>query len=88
MAATWAFTVWTLAPRKAWKYSVPPSLRRRAEHCGQPSLRKLTWENGAIAWLYSAAEPETLRGPQHSHAWCDEIAKWARVVKASGARVE
>jgi phage terminase large subunit-like protein len=42
----------------------------------EPSLRKLTWENGAIAWLYSAGEPEALRGPQHSHAWCDEIAKW------------
>ena len=34
----------------------------------EPSLRKLTWENGAIAWLYSAGEPESLRGPQHSHA--------------------
>jgi phage terminase large subunit-like protein len=34
----------------------------------EPSLRKLTWENGAIAWLYSAGEPEALRGPQHSHA--------------------
>jgi phage terminase large subunit-like protein len=42
----------------------------------EPSLRRLTWENGAIAWLYSAAEPDALRGPQHSHAWCDEIAKW------------
>ena len=42
----------------------------------EPSLRKLTWENGATAWLYSAGEPEALRGPQHSHAWCDEIAKW------------
>ena len=42
----------------------------------EPSLRRLTWENGAIAWLYSAGDPETLRGPQHSHAWCDEIAKW------------
>ena len=42
----------------------------------EPSLRRLTWENGAIAWLYSAGEPEMLRGPQHSHAWCDEIAKW------------
>lgn len=42
----------------------------------EPSLRKLTWENGATAWLYSANEPEVLRGPQHSHAWCDEIAKW------------
>jgi phage terminase large subunit-like protein len=42
----------------------------------EPSLRRLRWENGAQAILYSAAEPESLRGPQHSHAWCDEIAKW------------
>lgn len=33
----------------------------------EPSLRRLTWENGAIAWLYSAGEPDSLRGPQHSH---------------------
>ncbi|TIX49389.1 DNA-packaging protein [Alteraurantiacibacter aquimixticola] len=42
----------------------------------EASLRRLTWPNGAQACLYSAAEPEGLRGPQHSHAWCDEIAKW------------
>jgi phage terminase large subunit-like protein len=42
----------------------------------EPSLRRLTWQNGAQATHYSALEPETLRGPQHSHAWCDEIAKW------------
>ncbi|WP_313435066.1 terminase large subunit domain-containing protein [Novosphingobium sp.] len=42
----------------------------------EPSLRRLTWPNGAQAMLYSAAEPEALRGPQHSHAWCDEVAKW------------
>lgn len=42
----------------------------------EPSLKRLTWENGAMAFLYSAAEPDALRGPQHSHAWCDEIAKW------------
>lgn len=42
----------------------------------EPSLRRLVWPNGAIAMLYSAGEPESLRGPQHSHAWCDEIAKW------------
>ena len=42
----------------------------------EPSLKRLTWENGAQAHLYSAAEPEGLRGPQHSHSWCDEIAKW------------
>ena len=42
----------------------------------EPSLRRLTWPNGAQATLYSAYEPESLRGPQHSHAWCDEVAKW------------
>ena len=50
----------------------------------EPSLRKLTWENGAVAWLYSAGEPDSLRGPQHSHAWCDEIGKWDNV----GGRAE
>ena len=34
----------------------------------EPSLRRLTWGNGAQATLYSAGEPESLRGPQHSHA--------------------
>lgn len=45
----------------------------------EPSLKRLTWPNGATAFLYSAAEPESLRGPQHSHAWCDEIGKWPGV---------
>ncbi len=42
----------------------------------EPSLRRLTWHNGSVAMLYSAAEPESLRGPQHDFAWADEIAKW------------
>ena len=42
----------------------------------EPSLHRIRFPNGALATLYSAAEPETLRGPQHSHAWCDEIGKW------------
>ena len=42
----------------------------------EPSNRRLTWDNGAIATLYSAAEPERLRGPQHDAAWCDELASW------------
>lgn len=50
----------------------PPRRRPKFES----SLRRLTWPNGAQATLYSAGEPESLRGPQHSHAWCDEIAKW------------
>jgi phage terminase large subunit-like protein len=36
----------------------------------------LRFPNGAQAQLFSALEPEALRGPQHSHAWCDEIGKW------------
>ena len=43
----------------------------------EPSLRRLTWPGGAQAILYSAGEPEALRGPQHSHAWCDEVGKWS-----------
>ncbi|MDE2435559.1 MAG: DNA-packaging protein [Sphingomonadales bacterium] len=50
----------------------------------EPSKRLLTWPTGAQAMLYSAGEPESLRGPQHSHGWCDEIAKW----DASGGRAE
>lgn len=34
----------------------------------EPSKRLLTWQSGAQATLYSAGEPESLRGPQHSHA--------------------
>ncbi|MEO0462328.1 MAG: terminase family protein [Pseudomonadota bacterium] len=42
----------------------------------EPSLRRLRFPNGAQAQIFSASEPEALRGPQHSHAWCDEIGKW------------
>lgn len=34
----------------------------------EASLRRLVWPRGAQATLYSAGEPESLRGPQHSHA--------------------
>lgn len=34
----------------------------------EPSLHRIRFANGAQAQLFSAAEPETLRGPQHSHA--------------------
>jgi phage terminase large subunit-like protein len=42
----------------------------------EPSKRRVTWPNGAIATTYSADEPDRLRGPQHDAAWCDEIAAW------------
>lgn len=51
----------------------------------ESSVRRLVWPNGAQAFLYSAGEPESLRGPQHSHAWCDEIAKWDGTSNRAGA---
>ena len=42
----------------------------------EPSRRRLVWPNGAVAHLYSASEPDQLRGPQHGFAWVDELAKW------------
>jgi phage terminase large subunit-like protein len=42
----------------------------------QASRRRLVWPGGAMAFLYSAQEPERLRGPQHDAAWADELAAW------------
>jgi phage terminase large subunit-like protein len=50
----------------------PPWFRPKYE----PSKRRLTWPNGAIATTYSADEPDVLRGPQHDGAWADELASW------------
>jgi phage terminase large subunit-like protein len=50
----------------------------REEMVWEPSLRRLTFASGARAFLYSAANPESLRGPEHHIAWCDELAKWRR----------
>jgi phage terminase large subunit-like protein len=41
-----------------------------------PTKRSLTWANGARVKFYSAEEPDRLRGPQFSAAWCDELAAW------------
>ena len=42
----------------------------------EPSKRRVTFSNGAIATTYSADEPDRLRGPNHDLAWADEIAAW------------
>lgn len=43
----------------------------------EPSNRQLTWPNGTIGTLYTAEEPDRLRGPQHHWGWVDEVATWA-----------
>jgi phage terminase large subunit-like protein len=42
----------------------------------EPSKRRLTWPNGAIAIAYSGDKPDQLRGPQHDAAWADEACAW------------
>ena len=35
---------------------------------------RLEWPNGAVSSLFSAEEPDRLRGKQHMKLWCDELA--------------
>lgn len=42
----------------------------------EPSKRRLTWPNGAIATTFSSEEADRLRGPEHDAAWADELAAW------------
>ncbi|MGE0022761.1 MAG: DNA-packaging protein [Hyphomicrobium sp.] len=42
------------------------------------SRSQLVWPNGAVAQVFSAEDPDSLRGPQFDAAWCDELAKWRR----------
>ncbi|MEM9580187.1 MAG: terminase family protein [Pseudomonadota bacterium] len=44
----------------------------------QATRKRLVWPNGATAQIYSAHDPESLRGPQFDAAWVDELAKWKR----------
>jgi phage terminase large subunit-like protein len=47
----------------------PPSDRPSYE----PSKRRLTWKNGAIANVFSGEQPDSLRGPQQQLTWTDEL---------------
>lgn len=47
----------------------------------EPSKRRLTWPNGAQGFIYSAEDPDSLRGPQFHAAWGDEICKWAYAIE-------
>jgi len=40
------------------------------------SQGSITLTNGSRIKLFSADEPDRLRGPQHHGAWCDELAAW------------
>lgn len=40
--------------------------------------KRLVWPNGAVAQVFSAFDPDSLRGPQFDAAWVDELAKWKK----------
>jgi phage terminase large subunit-like protein len=44
----------------------------------QATRKQLQWPNGAVAQVFSAHEPDSLRGPQFDAAWVDELAKWKK----------
>lgn len=44
------------------------------------SRGRVKWKNGAVAQVFSAENYESLRGPQFSAAWLDELAKWRQVL--------
>jgi phage terminase large subunit-like protein len=50
----------------------PPAQRPKLE----VSRNQLVWDNGTIAQMFAADDPDSLRGPQFDAAWCDELAKW------------
>ena len=55
--------------------AVSPPDQRPEWIAGRKMLR---WKNGATAQIFSAYDPESLRGPQFDYAWADELAKWPR----------
>lgn len=59
-----------------------PRWTRRTRPVYQPSRRRLYFENGCVAYAFSAEDPDSLRGPQFSAAWADELCAWP----AHGAR--
>lgn len=52
----------------------PPDARPRWE----ASRRRLVWPNGAVAYAFSAEDPDSLRGPQFHAAWADEFCAWPK----------
>jgi phage terminase large subunit-like protein len=48
----------------------------------QASRHRLVWANGAEAQVFSAHEPEVMRGPQFDAAWADELGKWKKGAEA------
>ena len=60
----------------------PGLLAARPAPGWQATRKRLVWPNGAVAQVFSAHDPESLRGPQFDAAWVDELAKWKKADEA------
>lgn len=47
-----------------------------------PTKRRVTWPNGCWGTVYTADEPDNLRGPNTCWFWADELASWRYARKA------
>jgi phage terminase large subunit-like protein len=70
----------TLADVREVMIEGPSGIRALSPKDGMPAYeatrRRLVWENGAVAQMFSSEDPDSLRGPQFDAAWGDELAKW------------
>jgi phage terminase large subunit-like protein len=73
LAETWEQAREVMVLGESGLMAISPPDRRPQFHA---TRRALIWPNGAEARLFSASDPESLRGPQFDRAWSDELAKW------------
>ena len=50
----------------------------------KPSIRRLEWPSGHMAFCTSADEPDSLRGVQAHYSWGDEVAAWRQTPDGAG----
>ena len=46
--------------------------------CWEATRKRLVWNSGAVAYAFSAEDPDSLRGPQFHAAWADEFCAWPK----------
>jgi phage terminase large subunit-like protein len=44
----------------------------------EATRKRLVWKTGAVAQVFSAEDPDSLRGPQFHAAWADEFCAWPK----------
>lgn len=74
VAATWAEARAVMVEGQSGLLSISHAAERPLF---EPSKQQLSWPSGARGFIYSADQPDQLRGPQHSAAWIDEMAKFS-----------